>query len=82
MNVDANTIITAVIGGGILSLSGFILYTLHDMSKNQAADRAATFEREKAQDAKISENRSRLIEVEKKVGALEVDMGALKAKRA
>jgi len=66
MTIDLNTIINAV----VLGLTAWTLRTVHDMAKTQAA----TVEKHKAIDATLEEDRSRIIGVEDRVGALEVDM--------
>jgi hypothetical protein len=71
MTIDLNTVINAA----SFALIAWTLKTVHNMSKTQAA----TEEKDKAQDARIDENRARIISVETKVGRLEVDVGKLQS---
>lgn len=66
MTIDLNTIISTA----ILMLTAWTLYTVHNM----ATDAATEKERNKAQDARIEENRARIIGAEEKINGLQLDM--------
>jgi hypothetical protein len=70
MTIDINTILTLA----LLGLSTWTLYTVHGLS-TQAAARD---EKDKAQDARIDENRARIIDVEGDVSDLKIDLARVK----
>lgn len=56
-----------------IALSGWTLYTVHGL----AVDAAASREKNNAQDVALHEDRARIIDVEKDVRDLQLDMAAL-----
>jgi cell division protein FtsB len=72
MTIDANSILVALMTV-LLGLSGWTLYTLHGLS-NQAA---GAVEKEKAQDEQIKQVRARVINVERDVRDLELQVAPL-----
>ncbi len=71
LTIDINTIIS----GTILLLLTYVARTLINLEKRQAvADQEG-----KAQDDYARETRTRVVTVEKKIGAMEVDVASMKS---
>jgi hypothetical protein len=75
MTIDATNILV-VLMTVLLGLSSWTLYTLHGL----AVAAAGRDEKDKAQDQRLEEDRARIIEVEGKVGRLEVDVSGFRSR--
>lgn len=75
MTLDATTVIGTLLAI-LIALSGWTLATVHSL----ATANAARDEKDKAQDVRIDENRSRIIDAEDKLGDLQVELAALHRK--
>lgn len=73
MTFDLNTLISTA----VLALTAWTLKTVHDMSNKAAAEE----EKNKAQDARLDENRARIIEAEGKISDLQMDVAGIKGGR-
>ena len=73
LNIDLNTIVSGLALAGILSVAR----TVTALEKKQAVAE----QEGKSQDDYARETRARVVDVEKQVGTLEVEVGSLKAGR-